>query len=135
MRAHEVLDANFLIDHLSGHPAAETYYESNGGDEEVWIMPAPAHAEALVGVGNLQSGDLERAIEALSWGEVYEVNEAISVEAARIADEIGPQGPYLDGVDALVAAVGRELDAPVASADGDFTHEEVQRVVDVEEYR
>jgi predicted nucleic acid-binding protein len=130
-----VLDANFLIDYLSGLPAAETYYESNGGDEEVWVMPAPAHAEALVGVGNLPSGDLEEAIEALSWGEVYEVDEGLSVEAGRIADEIGPQGPYLDGVDGLVAAVGRELDAPVVSADSDLTHEETKRVVDVEEYR
>ncbi|KZX49066.1 PIN domain-containing protein [Haloarcula sp. K1] len=130
-----VLDANFLIDYLSGHPATETYYESNGGEEELWVMPAPAHAEALVGVGNLPSGDLEEAVEALSWGEIYEISEDLSVEAGRIADEVGSQGPYLDGVDALVAAVGRELDATVVSVDGDLTHEETKQVVDVEEYR
>ncbi|EMA09572.1 PIN domain-containing protein [Haloarcula marismortui] len=130
-----VLDANFLIDYLSGHPATETYYESNGGEEELWVMPAPAHAEALVGVGNLPSGDLEEAVEALSWGEIYEVSEDLSVEAGRIADEVGSQGPYLDGVDALVAAVGRELDATVVSVDGDLTHEETKQVIDVEEYR
>jgi len=130
-----VLDANFLIDYLSGHPATETYYESNGGEEELWVMPSPAHAEALVGVGNLSSGDLDEAVEALSWGEIYEINEDLSVEAGRIADEVGSQGPYLDGVDALVAAVGRELDATVVSADDDLTHEETKRVVDVEEYR
>lgn len=129
------LDANFLIDYLSGLPAAETYYESNGGEEQLWVMPAPAHAEALVGIGNLPSGDLESAIEALSWGEVYEINGDLSVEAGRIADEIGPQGPYLDGVDTLVAAIGRELDTPVVSADGDLTHEATKRVVDVEAYR
>jgi len=130
-----VLDANFLIDYLNGHPAAETYYESNGGEEELWVMPAPAHAEVLVGVGNLPSGDVEATVEALSWGEIYEVNGDLSVEAGRIADEIAPQEPYLDGVDALVAAVGRELDVPVVSADSDLTHEETKRVVDVEEYR
>ncbi|AJF24448.1 twitching motility protein PilT [Haloarcula sp. CBA1115] len=130
-----VLDANFLIDYLSGHPATETYYESNGGEEELWVMPAPAHAEALVGVGNLPSGDLEEAVEALSWGEIYEISEDLSVEAGRIADEVGSQEPYLDGVDALVAAVGRELDATVVSVDGDLTHEETKQVVDVEEYR
>ncbi|RLM95290.1 PIN domain-containing protein [Haloarcula sp. Atlit-7R] len=130
-----VLDANFLIDYLSGHPATETYYESNGGEEELWVMPAPAHAEALVGVGNLPSGDLEEAVEALSWGEIYEISEDLSVEAGQIADEVGSQGPYLDGVDALVAAVGRELDATVVSVDGDLTHEETKQVVDVEEYR
>ena len=55
--------------------------------------------------------------------------------AGEIADEVEPDGPYLDGVDALVAAVGRELDAPVVSADGDLTHDEVRAVVDVEACR
>lgn len=129
-----VLDANFLIDYLNGDPDAKAYYESNGGDKELWVMPAPAYAETLVGVGNYPTGDVDRAIEALSWGEVYDIDKDLSVEAARIADEIGPQGPYLDGVDALVAAVGRELDAPVVSADGDLTHEEMKKVINVDEY-
>lgn len=130
-----VLDANFLIDYLNGHPAAETYYESNGGDTELWMMPAPAFAEAIVGVANIPSGDVAVAIDALSWGEVYEINQDLSVEAGWIAEEVGPQGPYLDGVDALVAAVGRQLDAPVVSADSDLTHEKTKQVIDVEEYR
>lgn len=130
-----VLDSNFLIDYLEGLPAVETFYEERGGDDEVWVMPAPAYAEALVGVGNLPTGDVDRAIEALSWGEVYEIDETLSIEAARIADEIGPQGPYLDGVDGLVAAVGRRLEAPVVSTDGDLTHAETQKSIEVEEYR
>ncbi|QZA87774.1 PIN domain-containing protein [Salinarchaeum sp. IM2453] len=130
-----ILDANFLIDYLNGHPAAETYYESNQGDTNLWIMPAPAYAEVIVGIGNLPSSDVEEAIDALSWGEVYEVNRDLSVEAGRIADEIGPQGPYLDGVDALVAAVGRKFNAPVVSADSDLTHEKTKQCIEVEEYR
>lgn len=31
-----------------------------------------------------------------------------------------PQGPFLPGMDALIAAVGRELDAPVVSRDSDL---------------
>jgi len=130
----KVLDANFLIDYLSGDPAAEAYYQANDGPDELWIMPGPAYAEALVGVGNHPTADVDRAIDALDWGEVYDVDAELSVSAARIADEIGPQGPYLDGVDGLVAAVGRELDAPVVSKDGDLTHPETRTVVDVEEY-
>ena len=53
--------------------------------------------------------------------------------AGRIADEIAPAGPYLNGPDALIAAVGRELDAPVVSRDGDLTHNATKTVVDVEE--
>lgn len=130
-----VLDANYLIDYLSGDPAAEAYYNAHDGPNELWVMPAPAHAEALVGVGNHPTADLDEAIDALSWGEIYTVDEELSLTAARIADEIGPQGPYLDGVDGLVAAVGRQLDAPVVSTDSDLTHEETTTVIDVEEYR
>lgn len=131
----KVLDANFLIDYLNGVAATDAYYEASDGPDELWIMPAPAYAEALVGVGNLPDADIEAAIDALAWGEVHDIDRQLSVTAAEIADELGPQGPFLDGVDALVAAVGRELDAPVVSADGDLTHPETKKVVDVEEYR
>jgi hypothetical protein len=56
------------------------------------------------------------------------------VTAGEIANEIAPRGPYLDGPDALVATVGRELDASVVSSDGDLTHD-ARAVVDVEEFR
>lgn len=130
-----VLDANYLTDYLNGESAAKRFYEAKGGDREVWIAPAPAYAETLVGVGNLPGASVEAAIDALSWTEVYAVDEAVSEEAGYVAEEIGPEGPFLGGVDATVAAVGRELGAPVVSADCDLTHEETRRVIDVENYR
>ena len=130
----KVLDANFLIDYLNGEPSTEEFYGANGGREEQWITPAPAYAETIVGVGNLPEGDVDRAIDALAWVDVYDVDEELSIEAARTADEIGSQGPFLDGVDALVAALGRTLDATVVSIDSDLTHPETKRVVDVTDY-
>ena len=130
----KVLDATFLIDYLDGVEATKEFYEASGGENERWVMPVPAYAEALVGEGNLPNGDVAGARADLSWGEKYEVDEKTAVTAGEIADEVGPGGPYLDGLDALIAAVGRELDAPVVSADGDLTHEEMKKVVDVEEY-
>jgi len=130
----KVLDAGFLIDYLNGEESAGEFYEANGGRDERWVMPLPAYAEALVGVGNVHRADLATAIEHLGWGEVYDVDERTAITAAEIADEVAPEGPYLDGMDALIAAVGRELDAPVVSAVGDLTHPETKRVVDVEEY-
>ena len=65
---------------------------------------------------------------------MYEIDQRTAITAAEIADEIGPGGPYLDGPDALIAAVGRELNAPVVSADGDLTHRETRAVIDVEDY-
>ncbi len=37
-------------------------------------------------------------------------------------------------MDALLAAVGRELDVPVVSGDAALTHPEIQTSIDVEEY-
>ena len=129
----KVLDANFLIDYLDGVDATAEYLLAH--DDEQFVLPAPAYAEALVGEGNDPDGDVKAAQVDLSWGDVYEIDKETTTLAGEIADEIGPQGPFLDGVDALVAAVGRSLDAPVVSADGDLTHEETKRVLDVEEYR
>jgi len=129
----KVLDANFLIDYLNGVDATAEYLLANEGEQ--FIFPAPAYAEALVGEGNAPDGDVSEARADLAWGDVYEMDEQTAVVAGEIADDIGPQGRFLTGMDALIAAVGRELGAPVVSADGDLTHSETKRVVDVEEYR
>jgi predicted nucleic acid-binding protein len=129
----KVLDATFLIDYLDGVDATAEYLLAR--EDERFILPAPAYAEALVGEGNKPDGDVAEAKVELSWGAVYETGESTAALAGEIADEIGPQGPFLAGMDGLVAAVGRELDAPVVSNDGDLTHEETKKVVDVEEYR
>jgi PIN domain. len=130
----KVLDATFLIDYLDGVEATKKFYEANGGENERWVIPVPAYAEALAGEGNLPNGDIAGTRVDLSWGEKYAVDERTAVTAGEIADEVEPDGPYLDGLDALIAAVGRELDAPVVSADGDLTHVETKNVIDVEEY-
>lgn len=130
----KVLDATFLIDYLDALESTREFYEEHGGEEIRWVAPVPALAEVLVGEGNLPNGDVDGARADLTWVDVHPVDERTAVTAGRIADEITPGGPYLDGPDALIAAVGRELDAPVVSGDGDLTHEETKRVVDVEEY-
>ncbi|ADD03752.1 homolog to endonuclease VapC [Natrialba magadii ATCC 43099] len=129
----KVLDANFLIDYLNGVDATAEYLLAN--ENEQFVFPAPAYAEVLVGEGNAPNGDVTAAAVDLSWGEVYEITEQTTVLAGDIADEVGPQGPFLTGMDALIAAVGREVDAPVVLADGDLTHEAVKAVIAVEEYR
>lgn len=130
----KVLDATFLIDYLDGVQATRVFYQSNGGSEIRWIVPVPALAEVLVGEGNLPEGDVAEAASALAWTTIHPVDEQTAVTAGQIADEIAPGGPYLDGPDALVAAVGRELDAPVVSRDSDLTHEATGQAIDVETY-
>jgi len=130
----KVLDATFLIDYLKGGGAVVDYLEANRDDE--FVMPLPAYAEAVVGEGNKPEGsDIDGVRNALGWGEVYPTEERHAVVGAEIADEISPEGPYIGGCDALVAAVGRELGAPVVSDDTDLTHPETKRVIEVEEYK
>jgi len=128
----KVLDATFLIDYLDGVESAREYLQEH--DSEAYVLPVPAYAEALLGEGNGPGGNIEGARDDLSWGEVHAVDERTAVTAAEIADEVGPQGPFLSGMDALIAAVGRELGAPVVSDDRHLTHPETMKVINVEEY-
>jgi predicted nucleic acid-binding protein len=130
----KVLDTSFLIDYLDGVEATKEFYEANGGDTEQWVMPVPAYAEVLVGEGNLPNGDVAGAQVDLGWAKPYATDAELAAIAGAIADEIAPEGPYLDGPDALIAAVGREAGAPVVSRDGDLTHPETKAVIEVEEY-
>lgn len=129
----KILDATVLIDYLAGIDTTAEYLLAR--EDEQFVLPAPAYAEVLVGEGNKPDGDVAEAKAELSWGEVYETGEGTAELAGEIADEIGPQAPFLTGMDGLIAAAGRELDAPVVSDDGDLTHEEMKKVVDVDEYR
>ena len=129
----KVLDATFLIDYLEDVDAATGYLKHHSAER--FVVPAPAFAEVLVGEGNgPDESDIDGARDALAWGEVYGVDERTAVAAAEITDDSGPEGPYLSGMNALIAAVGRELDAPVVSDDRHLTHPETKRVLDVEEY-
>lgn len=130
----KVLDATFLIDYLNGVDATAEFLIANN-DDETFVFPAPAYAEVLVGEGNVPDGDVAAAKADLSWGEVYEPDADTATLAGAIASEIGPEGPHLAGMDALIAATGRELGAPVVSSDSDLTHDATKQVVNVEEYR
>jgi len=129
----KVLDATFLVDYLAGVDATADYLL--GHENERFVLPAPAFAEVLVGEGNHPEGDVREARAQLAWGDVVETDERTAVIVGEIADEIGPGGPFLSGMDGLIAACGRELNAPVVTADSDLTHPETRAVVDVETYR
>jgi predicted nucleic acid-binding protein len=129
----KVLDATFLIDYLDGGDETAEYLLSH--DNETFVFPSPAYPEVLVGEGNYPDGNVAEAIADLSWGEGYEVDAETAELAGEIADELGSDAPSLSGMDGLVAAVGRELGAPVVSADTDLTHPTTRSAIDVETYR
>jgi predicted nucleic acid-binding protein len=129
----KVLDAIFLIDYLDGVDATAEYLLAN--EDETFVFPTPAYAGILVGEGNAPNGDIAAAKADLSWGEVCNPDAETAAIAGEIANEIASEGPFLAGVDGLIAATGRELGAPVVTSDSDLTHKETKKVIDVEEYR
>ncbi len=129
----KVLDASFLIDYGNEVDAAGEYLLENS--DEQFLIPAPVYTEYLLGtVHSTAQTDIADARAELAWATVVEIDESTAVTAATVADEIGPQGPDLTAVDAIVAAVARELNATLVSSDSDLTHPEMQDVVDVDEY-
>ena len=94
----------------------------------------PAFAEVIVGEGNEPGQtDVAEICGYFAWGKVVAVDETTAIVALDIANKIGPEGPYIDGCDALIAAVGFELDVPVVSSDWDVLHPETRNVLTVED--
>jgi len=59
--------------------------------------------------GNDPGGDVAEAKADLSWGEVYETGEETAELAGEIADEVGPEGPFLAGLHRLIARTASRL--------------------------
>lgn len=129
-----VVDAYFLVDLLDDDPDAIAYLEEHEDVVDSWLVAAANYAEVLVGEGNYPGGDVYQTHDALDFLDVVDVDETTALLAGQIAQEIGDEGPFLDGSDAIAAAIGRQHDAPVVSGDSDLTHPETQKVVDVETY-
>jgi predicted nucleic acid-binding protein len=129
----KVLDATFLIDYGNEVDAAAEYLLGHTGHR--FIVPSPVLTEHLLGaVHSTTSVSVEEARAELAWVQVVSVGPDTAVTAAEVADDIGPQGPQLTGIDAIVAAVGRELNSAVVSKDSDLTHSKTQQVLDVDVY-
>ena len=130
----KVLDASFLIDYGNGTEESAEYLLAHA--DERFLIPAPIYTEYLLGTvhSNAQT-DIEAARAELSWAEVVETDESTAVRAAQIADGIGPEGPNLTAIDALVAAVADQLNASLVSCDSDLTNTEIQEIINVDEYR
>jgi predicted nucleic acid-binding protein len=130
----KVLDASFLIDYDDGVAEVKDYL-LNHPDEE-FLIPSVILTGFLLGdVHSRGPTDLPAMRQNVSWGDVYAIDEQTAVTAAEVADDIGPQGPQLNAIDALVAAVAREVGGTVVSNDRHLTHPEIKKVVDVDEYR
>lgn len=130
----KVLDASFLIDYEAGIEDTKEYLLAHG--DEVFVIPSVTLLEFLLGdVHGSEPTNLTATRELLGWAEIHPVTEETVVQAAEVADEIGPQGPNLSAADAVGAGVARELDATLVSRDRDHTHPETAAVIAVDDFR
>lgn len=129
-----VLDTTFLIDYDDGVIDTKEYLLDHADDE--FLLPSVVLTEFLLGdVHSTAPTDLAAMQRNVSWADIYEIREQTAVTAAAVADDIGPQGPQLTAIDALVAAVARDVGGTVVSNDRDLTHSETKKIVTVDEYR
>ncbi len=130
----KVLDTSFLIDYEAGIEDTKEYLLAH--DDEVFVIPSVTLLEFLLGdVHGSEPTNLTATRELLGWAEIHPVTEETVVQAAAVADEIGPQGPNLSAADTVGAGVARELDATLVSRDRDHTHPEIAAVIAVDTFR
>jgi len=130
----KVLDASFLIDYDDGVTEAKDYLLAHPDEE--FLLPSVIFTEFLLGdVHSTSPTDLPAMQQNVSWADVYPIDEQTAVTAAEVADDIDSQGPKLNAIDALVAAVARETGGTVVSNDRHLTSPRTKKVVDVDEYR
>jgi predicted nucleic acid-binding protein len=130
-----VLDASFAIDHLEGVSSPKFYLEERS--DRTFVMSAPTLLETCIGRLYYRGSDRTptEILELFSWVEIHSPTERTAAHSMDIVDEIGSEAPKLTVEDAIVLGTGRELDAPIVSADSDHTHEAVKQAQPVEEYR
>lgn len=130
----KVLDASFLIDYEQGLPEAAAYLQAHADEE--FIIPSTVYTEYLLGEANAApEPDLAAVRAEIDWTQVWTVTkETADLGVAAIA-ELPAHAPHLDGVDATVVGVAREIGAPIVAGESDFTHEAVRERLNVELYK
>lgn len=114
------VDASFCIDLANGNPGAVAKAADLSKIGERLAIPAPALTEFLVGAFHQGGRRLSQALELVSELDVLDVNEPISIEAARAGGECARRGETVGTMDLLVAATARHHHAHVLSRDSDF---------------
>lgn len=129
----KVLDASFLIDYESGEPGAAAYLQDNADEE--FVVPSTVYMEYFLGEANgAPEPDLPAVRAELDWTQVWTVTAETADLGVEAVAELPADAPHLDGVDATVVGVAREVGAPIVAGDSDFTHDAVRDRLNVESY-
>jgi predicted nucleic acid-binding protein len=130
----KVLDSSFLIDYESGEPEAAAFLQANADEE--FVIPSTVYTEYLLGEANAApEPDLPAVRAEIDWTQVWTVTKETADLGVETVAELPANAPHLDGVDATVVGVAREIGAPIVAGESDFTHDAVRDQLNVELYR
>jgi len=89
-----------------------------------------------VGEANAAPEPALAAVRAeIDWTQIWTVKKETADLGVEAVAELPANAPHLDGVDATVVGVAREIGAPIVADESDFTHEAVRDRLDVEVYK
>jgi len=130
----KVLDSSFLIDYENGESEAAAFLHDNA--EEEFVIPSSVYTEYLLGEANAApEPDLPAIRAEIDWTQVWPVTKETADLGVEAVAELPAGAPHLDGVDATVVGVAREIDAPIVAGESDFTHEAIRDRLNVELYK
>lgn len=130
-----VLDNDLLSDYLEGEESAREFLSDF--EHEEWAISAVVLYEAYLGnIHGYIGGTRPEITEAITASmAVLDVTEETAHEAGELQEALRNRGVLADYPDALIAASSREHGGRFATADQHFWNEDVQAVLEVEEYR
>lgn len=129
----KVVDSSFLIDYENGEPEAAAFLQENADEE--FIVPSTVYTEYLLGEANAAPDpDLPAVRAEIDWTQVRTVKKETADLGVEAVAELPANAPHLDGVDATVVGVAREIGAPIVAGESDFTHPAVRNRLNVELY-
>ena len=114
------LDSTFCIDLLKGQPAARARADELARMGERLAIAAPAVTEVLVGAFRQGGRRLSQALEFFAELEVLDVDEGITIEAARAGGECLRRGEPVVTTDLRMAATTKKHHDWLVSRDRGF---------------
>jgi tRNA(fMet)-specific endonuclease VapC len=117
-----LLDTNHLSAYLDRHAQLETRVDAGlcGGDRFGITLPVLCEYRAGIGSGRRLKRNLARLSAALEILRLWPVVRQTAEEFARLFQELRQAGRMLSQFDLLIAAVTRQYDLTLLTADRDF---------------
>jgi len=126
------LDTSVIIDMLEGVPDTVEYVEDRG---QPYLTSSLCVFEVLNGKVGAGTTDVVAIRQDFGGVQSLELNDHISLEAARMQDQLMDDGERMAARDLLIAATARSTGAELIVADSDFETRLLTDLMDVTNLR